>query len=79
MSDQITSDSEQVLTMLARVVGVCDGPGTSHGSPYPEVMTDDDEHVRLPLTEYGASVVADARRMLAEHGREATHLEPMGS
>lgn len=69
----------RLLNVLARLVGVCNGPGTSHGWPYPEVQTDDDQTCRMPLTESGAAVVAQARRLLAEYGQEPIPLTNLGS
>jgi hypothetical protein len=72
-------EKAKLLNLLARVVGVCDGPGIKHGWPYPEVMTDDDQKTRLPMTDEGAEVVGIARRVLSEYGMEPIKLEPLGS
>jgi hypothetical protein len=72
-------EKSKILHVLARLVGVCDGPGVKHGYPFPEVQTDDDTTTRMPLTDQGAEVVATARRLLAEYGKEPVPLHPMGS
>lgn len=80
MERESPSQSEKlVLNMLARLVGECQGPHTKHGWPYPEVHTDDDVTVRLPMTERGAAVIASARRLLAEHGMEPIAPRDLGS